>query len=268
MIPYVMPYIERMGYDKFIVYDNESTDNTVELLKQYPFVEVRTYSTNKVNDVVSRTKLMADSFTEVHELKNKNNGEIIWMSWTDFDEVIFPIHLYRNTLKEILEWEYFNYNVFESSMVNLFPPKNISQRKMLKYVKKGYFVHEIPEIRCKMWDNWLGHKTLLIKINDFSKIMCYNGNHQCGLQPGTGKTIRKIYDHTDFSSGNITKAFALKVKYWLVKDGMVKQIRRERDLQRVYKSFKKDIRSYMSVHSEVDMDINLEFIMSMVEGRQ
>ena len=79
---------------------------------------------------------------------------------------------------------------------------------------------------------------------------------------------RKIYDHTDFSSGNITKAFALKVKYWLVKDGMVKQIRRERDLQRLYKSFKKDIRSYMSVHSEVDMDINLEFIMSMVEGRQ
>ena len=79
---------------------------------------------------------------------------------------------------------------------------------------------------------------------------------------------RKIYDHTDFSSGNITKAFALKVKYWLLKDGEVRQIRRERDLQRVYKSFKKDIRSYMSVHSEVDMDINLEFIMSMVEGRQ
>ena len=79
---------------------------------------------------------------------------------------------------------------------------------------------------------------------------------------------RKIYDYTDFSSGNITKAFALKVKYWLLKDGEVRQIRRERDLQRMYKSFKKDIRSYMSVHSEVDMDINLEFIMSMVEGRQ
>ena len=46
MVPYVMPYVERMGYDKFIVYDNESTDNTVELLKQYPFVEVRTYKTN------------------------------------------------------------------------------------------------------------------------------------------------------------------------------------------------------------------------------
>lgn len=79
---------------------------------------------------------------------------------------------------------------------------------------------------------------------------------------------RKIYDYTDFSSGNITKAFALKVKYWLLKDGEVRQIRRERDLQREYKSFKKDIRSYLSLHSEVNMDINLEFIMSMVEGRQ
>ncbi len=79
---------------------------------------------------------------------------------------------------------------------------------------------------------------------------------------------RKIYDYTDFSSGNITKAFALKVKYWLLKDGEVRQIRRERDLQREYKSFKKDIRSYLSLHSEVNMDTNLEFIMSMVEGRQ
>lgn len=77
---------------------------------------------------------------------------------------------------------------------------------------------------------------------------------------------RKIYDHTDFSSGNITKAFALKVKYWLLKDGEVRQIRRERDLQRVYKSFKKDIRSYMSLHSENDMDSNLVYLMSMVEG--
>jgi hypothetical protein len=80
--------------------------------------------------------------------------------------------------------------------------------------------------------------------------------------------VRNMYDQTDFSSGNITKAFALKVKYWLVKDGEVRQIKKERDLQRAYKSFKKDIRSYMSIHSEVDMDINLEFIMTMVEGRQ
>lgn len=41
MIPYVMPYVERLGYDKFVVYDDNSTDNTVEKLLKYPFVEIR-----------------------------------------------------------------------------------------------------------------------------------------------------------------------------------------------------------------------------------
>lgn len=194
MVPYVMPYVERMGYDKFVVYDNESTDNTVGLLKQYPFVEVRNFSTNKENSVMERTKLMAESFTEAHNYKNINNGDIVWMTWTDFDEVIFPTHLYKETLKEILQWEYMSHNVYESSLVNLFPPKEITQREMLEYVKNGYYVHEIPSLRCKLWDNWLGHKTLLIKINDFESIMCYCGNHKCGLKPAKGKTIKKIPD--------------------------------------------------------------------------
>ena len=38
MIPYIMPYYERLGFDILIIYDNESTDNTVELLKQYSFM--------------------------------------------------------------------------------------------------------------------------------------------------------------------------------------------------------------------------------------
>ncbi len=194
MVPYVMPYIERMGYDRFIVYDNESTDNTVELLKQYPFVEVRTYKTDKVNKVEIRTKLMADSFTEAHRYSYSNNKEIVWMSWTDFDEVIFPIHLYRKTLKELLSWEYYMYNVYESSLVNIIPQKDIEQEKLLEFVKNGNFIHEFPGLRCKLWDNWLGHKTLLIRINDFETIMCFNGNHKCGLKPHKDKDIKKIPD--------------------------------------------------------------------------
>lgn len=192
MIPYVMPYIERMGYDKLIVYDNESTDNTVELLKQYPFIEVRSYASDKVNNVRIRTKLMADSFTEVHKMIRENNNEVFWMTWTDFDEVIFPIHLYKDTLKEILNWEYPYYNVYEASIVNLFPPKDIKQKKILKYVKEGNFIHEMPGMRCKLWGHWCGHKTLLIKVNDFCSIMTFDGNHQCYLKPGTNTQIMKI----------------------------------------------------------------------------
>ena len=81
------------------------------------------------------------------------------------------------------------------------------------------------------------------------------------------KQIRvELYDRAEFPSGNITKVFVPKVKYWLVKEGQVRQIRKERDLQRVYKPFKRDIKSYMSHHSEKDMDSNLVYLMSMVEG--
>lgn len=81
------------------------------------------------------------------------------------------------------------------------------------------------------------------------------------------KQIRvELYDRAEFPSGNITKVFVPKVKYWLVKEGQVRQIRKERDLQRVYKPFKRDIKSYMSHHSEKDMDSNLVYLMSMVAG--
>ena len=87
MIPYVMPYVERMGYDKFIVYDNESTDNTVELLKKYPFVEVRTYNSNGKFSDEKRNHLLIESYQECSNFDN--DGDPIWMTWTDFDEVIY-----------------------------------------------------------------------------------------------------------------------------------------------------------------------------------
>ena len=34
MIPYVLPYILRMGYDKFIIYDDGCTDNTIPILTE------------------------------------------------------------------------------------------------------------------------------------------------------------------------------------------------------------------------------------------
>jgi hypothetical protein len=51
-IPYVMPYYERMDIDKLIIYDNHSTDDTVEKLSKYPFVEIRYYETDSFNDWV------------------------------------------------------------------------------------------------------------------------------------------------------------------------------------------------------------------------
>ena len=57
MVKYVMPYWERIGIDKLIVYDNMSTDNTVELLSKYPFVEVRTFDTGGKFDDATNSRL-------------------------------------------------------------------------------------------------------------------------------------------------------------------------------------------------------------------
>ena len=50
LIPIVMPYLEKMGYDKLVIWDNNSTDRTVELLQQYEFIEIRHYSTEIFNE--------------------------------------------------------------------------------------------------------------------------------------------------------------------------------------------------------------------------
>ena len=88
MIPYVMPYIERLGYDKFVVYDDGSTDNTVEILSKYPFIEIR-HSTGTHDDFDWRKcKVQISFYEECWEYIHKNNNEDVWMTFTDFDEVL------------------------------------------------------------------------------------------------------------------------------------------------------------------------------------
>lgn len=83
MVKYVMPYWERMGIDKLIVYDNLSTDNTVELLKKYPFVEVRSFDTGGKFDDKRNSQIKADAAKELRD------AGYDWVCCTDFDEVIY-----------------------------------------------------------------------------------------------------------------------------------------------------------------------------------
>ena len=54
LVPFVMDYMVRWGYDRFVIYDNGSNDKTVELLKAYPFIEVRNFDTENVFDECKR----------------------------------------------------------------------------------------------------------------------------------------------------------------------------------------------------------------------
>ena len=159
LIPYVMPYIERMGYDKFIVYDNESTDNTVEILKQYPFIEVRSFHTDKFDDAVI-TRNFLNVYQECMTYINNNNGETVWLSRTDFDEVLFLDGAGCCPGKGVLGGEYINnYNVYDGKMVELICDESTIQNP-------SKMAHTWKNIRGKYWQVY-GNKPLLMKVNDF-----------------------------------------------------------------------------------------------------
>lgn len=92
IIPFVVEYWKKMFTDgielSVIVYDNESTDNSVVMLEEFPFVEIRKYKSDGCNDFLLRDI--------------KNNGwkgtDADWVIACDMDELVFAPNL-----KESLE---------------------------------------------------------------------------------------------------------------------------------------------------------------------
>ena len=78
LVPHVMEYWKRLGVDKLLVFDNMSTDRTVELLRQYDFVEVGTYGTDGHFDEFYLTYLRNNLWKGIY-------ADYIIVS--DFDEV-------------------------------------------------------------------------------------------------------------------------------------------------------------------------------------
>lgn len=191
MIPYVMPYIERMGYDKFIVYDNESTDNTVELLKQYDFVEVRTYSTNGVFDDVLRTNKIMEVLKEYYNLSLKKDKIYCFVN-VDFDEVHFLTARHTVPFKAWLYncYKFKEENIFCDTMIDIVPPESkINYNKdVYKLVK---YPHLAKNMHCCYWNTY-GDKTTIIILNDFDKITITPGNHRIFLKPRNGVKIKNM----------------------------------------------------------------------------
>lgn len=195
-IPYVMPYVEAFGYDKFIVYDNGSTDRTVEMLSKYPFVEIRPWDTHGKFDDNEKAILQREAFKECKRIANidTDNEEAVWMTFTDFDEVLFyngdiPI---KAALQEDHLWR--GYNCFYKNMINLFPPKSGSKTDFRLSVENSRpLVHGMEGVRGNYWVG--GAKPTLIYVNDFDNIDFFPGNHYayCTLREGT----REVKNYAD-----------------------------------------------------------------------
>jgi hypothetical protein len=188
-IPYVMPYVEMMGYDKFIVYDNESTDNTVKLLSKYPFVEIRNWDTGGVFSEIGKRNLQIDAYEKCSSIAIET-GEDVWMTFTDFDEVIYCTRERGGTVKDYLSWlTVKGYNCFDGRMIQLTCDGSEENNSLLP--------HEWNGVRGTWWLTE-GKKPLLFKVNDFKYAEFICGNHAMGVIPNDGVNIINLADTREF----------------------------------------------------------------------
>ena len=85
ILPYVSKYWERLGVDKVIVFDNGSTDGSIEYLEALPYVELRHFDSDGQNDITQK------EIKEKAYLEYKDSYDIIVIS--DMDEVFYITNL-------------------------------------------------------------------------------------------------------------------------------------------------------------------------------
>ena len=167
-IPYVMPYYERIGIDKLIVYDNGSTDRTVELLSKYPFVEIRTYYTDKYDE-----RKILEFKTNI---QNEFAGQYNWCISTYFDEVFYCERDIREVLYEkMLEGKTYFLKTGLNIFSRTFPP-----------TYNGKLIHENVG-RGSLWtsdDGIMGIYGTKAELFDMQKLKVtydYLGCHKCSF---------------------------------------------------------------------------------------
>lgn len=202
IIPYVMPYIEHMGYDKLIVCDNESTDNTVELLKQYPFIEVRSYSSDGIFSEDKKMQAKVDVIGEILRGKNTlwDEKEYVWMTACDFDEVFYYTNMRNvvgNGLKVYLHRiSDLGYNIINEEIVDIVSDS-------FPYMAEGDFIHNVVN-KCAIKCPFEWNKPNLFRIDNLNRFWFSHGSHFGHFE----------FDNVPVKALNNTKnIFAFHLKY-------------------------------------------------------
>lgn len=169
IIPWCIQYWSRIT-DKVIVYDNHSTDSSVELLSQYDWIEVRTFDSDGQNDVIQK------QVKEQAYLEFKDECSILII--TDMDEVF-----YFNDFKAISE-------AFVSGGYNILMTPIIS---LCEDSKPPYMRDKLLHQQChKFYKQKMNH---MQGFEDYSKLSIFNtkttdrvsmsvGQHYVQTSPG------------------------------------------------------------------------------------
>ena len=95
-VEYAVDYWNRLGVDKAIIFDNESTDNTVDKLSQYDWIEVRNFHTDGMTDDLH-------AIIKNNCWKEQKGRENTWCLICDFDEWLYSPDI--NSLIDKMEKE-------------------------------------------------------------------------------------------------------------------------------------------------------------------
>lgn len=90
ILPFVIDYWKLLPIEKAVVYDNGSTDGSIEYLQQYDWIEVRHFETKGQNDLVQRD-IKSNAWKE-------SKGKADFVIVCDMDEM-----LYSKNINEVLQ---------------------------------------------------------------------------------------------------------------------------------------------------------------------
>ena len=167
ILPFVLKYYSEYC-DKMVFYDNQSTDNSHQIINSFKNTEIKTFATN--NQLHDGIQL---------ELKNnvwkESRGIADWVIVCDTDEMLYHPHFIKK-LEELKE-------------------KNVSIIKPHGYemVSESFPEKDFLEIKTGVKDNRHLGKCIIFNPNLISEINFKAGCHQCAPK---GKV--KFYKRKDF----------------------------------------------------------------------
>ena len=193
ILPFVSKYWERIA-DKVVVYDNGSTDGSIEYLQSLPYVEIRHFESEGQNDVIQKT-IKEKAYTE---LKDKFDIIII----TDMDEV-FYFNDFKALVAQMIDG---GYNI-------LMTPIHALCEEIKPQPIEGKYLHELCHLFYKQRMNHMAGFDGFSKLSIFNakatdKVSMSVGQHYVQTSP----TMQIMLSNDGFCL-HLDKGFGVEYKY-------------------------------------------------------
>ena len=203
IIPFCIDYWKKIA-DKVIVYDNYSTDSSVELLSKHDWIEIRKFESEGQNEFIQK-QIKEDSFVEL-----RNEFDIILLC--DMDEV-FYFNDFDKTLDDFISGGY---------DVLMTPIYSLCEDFKPDYVE-GKLLHELCH---KFYKQRMNHMT---GFDNYSKLSIFNCKTVDKILMSVGQHYVQAYPNMKIMLSNdgfclhIDKGFGLSYK-WKKRQEMFKNL--------------------------------------------